>query len=221
MRLLLLFLLLVCLTDVVLAQKSYRGIVVDSVSMSSLSGVHVRLKNSEKGTYTNTAGIFNLTAGPADTLIFSFLGYQSFELPLWLEEDALFIRLREQISMLQEITIRANRMYPNQIVNRTHVAPRKMEGYQALQSPFTYFSKTEKEKRKIYRFVEESNKTQTYVQVITDPVVKEIFTKDYELTDDEYYELLAKFNETYKTIQYATNPEDIMEALHAYFSVMK
>ncbi len=123
--------------------------------------------------------------------------------------------------MLQEITIKATRLYPNQIADRTHSAPRKMDPFQALQSPFTYFSKTEKEKRQIYRFVEQSNKTQTYVQVITDPIVKEIFTKDYELSDEEYYDRLANFNQQYRSIQYATDPEVIMEALHAYFLSME
>lgn len=195
--------------------------VVDSVTMAALSNVHITVKNSSKGTYTNASGIFTLNVNITDTLLFTSLGYQPQELALLLEEDVLFIRLREQVSMLQEITIKATRLYPNQIMDRTHTAPKKMSGYQALQSPFTYFSKTEKEKRQIYRFVEQSNKTQTYVQVITDPIVKEIFTKDYELTDEEYYDRLANFNQQYRSIQYATDPEVIMEALHSYFLSME
>lgn len=217
-----LFFLLLLTTNLNLnAQQGYRGIVVDSVSMVGMSGVYVSIKGSAKATVTNQSGLFTLSATPLDTLVFSYLGYVTLELPLFLEEDALFIRMREQTRMLQEIVIKASRLYPNEILDRTRVAPRKMEGYQALQSPFTYFSKTEKEKRKIYRYVEESNKTQTYIQVITDPVVKEIFTKDYNLTDEEYYDLLASFNQQYRTIQYATSPEDIMEALHAYFGAVK
>ncbi|WP_127124232.1 carboxypeptidase-like regulatory domain-containing protein [Chryseotalea sanaruensis] len=216
-----LFLLLLTLSLSLKGQQSYRGIVVDSVSMAGMSGVYVSIKGSAKATVTNQSGLFTLIATPVDTLIFSYLGYITLELPLFLEEDALFIRMREQTRMLQEIVIKATRLYPNEILDRTRVAPRKMDSYQALQSPFTYFSKTEKEKRKVYRYVEESNKTQTYIQVITDPVVKEIFTKDYELSEEEYYELLASFNQRYRMIQYATNPEDIMEALHAYFDAMK
>ncbi len=216
-----LFLLPLSLSLSLNAQQGYRGIVVDSVSMVGMSGVYVSIKGSAKATVTNQSGLFTLSATPLDTLVFSYLGYVTLELPLFLEEDALFIRMREQTRMLQEIVIKASRLYPNEILDRTRVAPRKMEGYQALQSPFTYFSKTEKEKRKIYRYVEESNKTQTYIQVITDPVVKEIFTKDYNLTDEEYYDLLASFNQQYRTIQYATSPEDIMEALHAYFGAVK
>ncbi len=199
------------------AQQSYSGIVVDSVSMNGMGGVYISVKGNGKATVSNQSGLFTISASTVDTLVFSHLGYVTLELPLFLEEDALFIRMREQVSMLQEITIKAMRLYPNEIADRTRVAPRKMAGYQAMESPFTYFSKTEKEKRKIYRYVEESNKTQTYVQLITDPVVKEIFTKDYQLTEEEYYNLLASFNQRYRSIQYSTDPEEIMEALHAYF----
>lgn len=203
------------------AQQSYRGIVVDSVSMAAMSGVYVSIKGSAKATVTDADGLFTLRATSVDTLVFSYMGYVTLELPLFFEEDALFIRMREQTRLLQEIVIKATRLYPNEIIDRTKTAPRKMAAYQAAESPFTYFSKTEKEKRKIYRYVEESNKTQTYVQVITDPVVKDIFTKDYNLSEEEYYELLAVFNQQYKSIQYATDPEDIMEALHAYFGAVK
>jgi hypothetical protein len=203
------------------AQQTYRGIVVDSATLSGLPNVLVAIKNTQKGVYTNATGSFTLRATSFDTLVFSMLGFKTIELPLFMEEDALLIRMSENVKMLSEITIQATRLYPNEIANRTRQAPRKMAGYQALQSPFTYFSKTEKEKRKIYRYIEESNKTQTFVQVITDPIVKEIFTKDYDLTDEEYYELLAKFNQMYSGMVYATNPDDIMEALHSYFSAAK
>ncbi len=203
------------------AQQTYRGIVVDSATLGGVPNVLVSIRNTQKGVYTNATGNFTLRATAFDTLVFSMLGFKTIELPLFMEEDALLIRLSENIKMLSEITIQATRLYPNEIANRTRHGPRKMATYQALESPFTYFSKTEKEKRKIYRYLEESNKTQTFVQVITDPVVKEIFTNDYDLTDEEYYELLAQFNQTYTSMAYATNPDDIMEALHAYFSATK
>lgn len=221
LKLFILLLFTISLSSTIQAQKTYRGIVVDSITLSGIPNVLVSIKNSQKGLYTNAAGGFTIRAASYDTLIFSLLGYRSIELPLLLEEDALLLRMSENVKMLSEVTIKATRLYPNEIADRTKIAPRKMVAYQALQSPFTYFSKTEKEKRKIYRFVEESNKTQTFVQIITDPIVKEIFTKEYELTDEEYYGLLAKFNQAYKSMQYATNPDDIMEALHSYFSVMR
>lgn len=215
----LLFIILFAISTATYAQRTYRGLVVDSVTMAALPDVHVTIKNSSHGTFTNVSGIFTLSCGVTDTLILTAIGYMPTELPLLLEEEDLFIRMSEQTMVLPEITIKATRLYPNQIADRTHSALRKMDTYQALESPFTYFSKTEIEKRKLYRIVTENNKTQTYVQVVTDPDVKKIFMDDYELTDEEYYDLLAKFNESYKDIQDATNPDDIMEALHSYFTL--
>jgi hypothetical protein len=212
--------LLCCLLNASLAQKNYQGIVVDSVTMQGIPLVHVMNKRNQSTVSTNENGIFKIKAFATDTLIFSMLGYQTIELPLLYEEDVLFIRLRESFQLLQELTIRATRLYPGNIENRTREAPRKpMAPYQAAQSPFTYFSKTEREKRKIYRYIEESNKTQTFVQVITNPEVKKILMDAYELTEDEYYDGLAKFNFMYQDMQYATNPDDIMEALHGFFQM--
>lgn len=145
------------------------------------------------------------------------LGYQPIELPLLYEEDVMLIRLSEQVRLLDEITIRATRLYPNEIVNRTKTAPKRMSAIEGVFSPFDYFWKLEREKRKLARIVEENNKAQTYVQVITDPVVKDIMMKAYDLTELTYYERLSVFNQQHASISYSTDPEEIMESLHAFF----
>jgi len=215
-----LFILGFVITQTTSAQNLYSGMVVDSVTLQGIPLVHVTNKRNQTTVTTNENGIFKIKALAADTLIFSSVGYQTIVLPLLYEEDVLFIRLRESFQLLQELTIKATRLYPGNIEDRTREAPRKpMEPFQAAQSPFTYFSKTEREKRKIFRYIEESNKTQVFVQVITNPEVKKILMDAYELTEDEYYDGLAKFNFTYKDMQYATNPDDIMEALHGFFQM--
>jgi hypothetical protein len=200
-----------------LSQKVFRGIVIDSASFEELPSVVVRVNHSERRTITSVAGEFSILANPQDTLTFSMLGYHVVELPLLFEEDVMLIRLIEQVRILDEITIRATRLYPNEIVNRTKVAPKKMSALEGVFSPFDYFWKLEREKRKLSRIVEENNKTQTYVQVISDPVVKDILMKAYELTELAYYERLAIFNQLHPAVSYFTDPEDIMESLHEFF----
>ena len=129
----------------------------------------------------------------------------------------MLIRLSEQIRLLDEITIRATRLYPNEIVNRTKTAPKRVSALEGVFSPFDYFWKLEREKRKLARIIEENNKAQTYLQVITDPVVKEIMMKAYDLTELTYYERLAIFNQKNTSISYSTDPEEIMESLHEFF----
>lgn len=200
------------------AQKIYRGIVVDSASLNNLPDVHISVKNSSRGAATNTSGSFLISAKPTDTLIFSAIGYHSLELSLMFEEDALFILLRENTLLLSEITIKATRLYPNKIEDRTKVAPRTLSKISAFQSPFDYFWKLEREKRKLSRVIEENNRTLTFRQVITDPDVKAIMMQGYDVDEDRYYQLIEQFNLTHAGVHYFTDPDSIMEALHVFFT---
>lgn len=211
------FIILSCAALPSLSQKIFSGIVIDSVSFEELPGVVIQVKGTERRTISFTTGHFTIAASPQETLIFTMLGYNPVELPLLFEEDVMLIRLGEQILLLDEVTIKATRLYPNEIVNRTKVAPKRMTALQGITSPIDYFWKLEREKRKLARIVEENNKAQTYVQVITDPVVKEIMMKSYRLTELVYFERLAVFNQEHSSISYSTDPEEIMESLHAFF----
>jgi hypothetical protein len=199
------------------SQKMFRGIVIDSASFEELPNTIIHVKNSERRTISSPQGSFTITANENDTLIFTMLGYQPLELALLYEEDVMLIRMSEQVKLLDEITIRATRLYPNEIVNRTKTAPKRMSALEGVFAPFDYFWKLEREKRKLARIVEENNKAQTYVQVINDPVVKDIMMKAYDLTELNYYERLATFNQRHASISYSTDPEEIMEALHTFF----
>ena len=199
------------------SQKIFSGIVIDSASFEELPGVMILVKGTERRTISFTTGYFTIAARPQDTLIFTMLGYQPVELPLLFEEDVMLIRMSEQVRLLNEITIRATRLYPNEIVNRTKTAPKRMSAIEGVFSPFDYFWKLEREKRKLARIVEENNKAQTYIQVINDPVVKDIMMKAYDLTELTYYERLAVFNQQNTSISYSTDPEEIMESLHEFF----
>lgn len=199
------------------AQKLYRGIVVDSASMNNLPGVHVAVKHGAKVTSTDLNGVFVVYANPTDTLMISYVGYLTTEIPLLFQEETLFILLRENKILLSEVVIKAKRLYPNKIEDRTRVKPRTMSGIQGMVSPFDYFWKLEREKRKLSRVIEENNKTQTYVQVVTDPDVREIMKKEYELTDEAYYNLLVEFNRLHRSVHYYTDEDGIMEELHRFF----
>lgn len=201
----------------VCAQKLYRGIVVDSASMNNLLGVHVAIKHAAKGTSTDLNGVFVLYANPTDTLIISYVGYLTTEIPLLFQEETLFILLRENKILLSEIVIKSTRLYPNRIEDRTRVKPRTLGGLDAVVSPFDYFWKEQREKRKLSRVIEENNRTHVYVQVITDPDVKAILQKEYEVNDQTYYGLIERFNQQHTYVQSYTDPDAIMEALHNFF----
>ena len=212
------FLLLLSLGS--FAQTHYRGIVVDSASVSALRDVHVKIKNSARGVTTNANGIFSIDALSTDTLIFTNVGYIYFELPLLFEETALFIRLSEQINVLKEITIRASRLNVSSITRSQRIAPRPMSAAQGIFSPIDYFSRWQKEKRKLLKFIQESDRTLTYLQVVSDQEIREELIEEYDLTESLYYDLLAKFNQQSGAIQYSTNPDEIKKSLKGFLSKM-
>jgi hypothetical protein len=199
------------------AQQLYTGIVVDSAKLTNLPDVHVSVKHSGKITSTSLNGGFMIYASSTDTLLFSSIGYIPLELPLLFAEDALFVLMREDRIFLNEVIIKSTRLYPNKIEERTKTAPRTMSSFEGIFSPFDYFWKLEREKRKLSRIVEENNKTQTFRQVITDPDVKEILMKEYEVSENTYYQMLVLFNQQQSHVHYFTDPDAIMEALHTFF----
>lgn len=65
------------------AQHSVSGTVVDSASDEILPGVNVIVKGTHAGTATGSDGSFSLKARTSqDTLVFTFVGYQSREIPI-------------------------------------------------------------------------------------------------------------------------------------------
>jgi len=199
------------------AQKLYTGIVVDSARLTNLPDAHVSIKHSGKITSTSVNGSFMIYASPTDTLVFSTVGYITLELPLLFAEDALFVLMREDRIFLNEVIIKSTRLYPNKIEERSKTAPRTMSTVEGFVSPFDYFWKLEREKRKLSKIVDENNRTQTYRQVITDPDVKEILMSEYDLTENSYYQTLVQFNQQQGHVHYFTDPDAIMEALHTFF----
>ncbi|MEY4930382.1 MAG: hypothetical protein RI909_1106 [Bacteroidota bacterium] len=199
------------------AQQLYTGIVVDSARLTNLPDVHVSVKHTGKITSSSISGSFMIYASATDTLIFSAVGYMPLELPLLFAEDALFVLMREDRIFLNEVIIRSTRLYPNKIEDRSKVAPRKMSTLEGVFSPFDYFWSLEREKRKLSKIVDENNRTQTFRQVITDPDVKEIMMKEYDVTEDGYYQTLVQFNQQQGHVHYFTDPDAIMEALHSFF----
>ncbi|QOI97234.1 MAG: carboxypeptidase-like regulatory domain-containing protein [Flammeovirgaceae bacterium] len=196
------------------AQLLYRGIVVDSVTLAALPGAHIRIKNSETGTRTNDKGVFSIVAKPADTLVISMIGYNPLELSLLFEESGILIRLTEKVNILNEVTVTASRITE---ITRTYRAPPKPLEVSALGNPFDYFSKWQREKRKLLKVVDENNRTFVYVQVVNDPEVRERLMDEFNLTEPEFYAMLAEFNKQSGNLVYSTDSRQIIEAIKNFF----
>jgi hypothetical protein len=190
--------------------------VADSSSLEAISGVHVKVKNSVQGTVTNRHGRFSIQASTFDTLVFSFIGYKTLEVPLIFEETTLLIRLREKVSLLKEIVITASRLTSSEVTRSKRVLPKVMSDAEGIFSPIDYFSRWQKEKRKLLKMIEESDRTITYLQVVSDQLIREELMETFELTEKQYYDLLARFNQQSGEVQYATDPDVIYVALKSF-----
>lgn len=200
------------------SQNFYHGIVADSITLSNLAGVYINVKGTNRISVSNSNGTFLVSARSTDTLIFRMVGYKPLLLPLFLQEDALFILLSKDQIILQGVVIRGWRLYPHKVKDITIEKPvtKSILTNTGGLAIFDHFWKVERERRKLKKIVDEENKSQTYRQVITDSAVKDIMLKDHHIDETTYYHLLAQFNVEQRMVQYFTDPDAIMVALHEY-----
>jgi len=198
-------------------QRVTHGIVVDSVTLTALPGVHVQIKNSANGTSTNSNGEFYITAKPADTLVLSRIGYVDLVIPLLFEEEDILIRMRERVRMLQEITIKGTRLGESEVVRTNRTVPRKMSTADAFSSPWEYFTRGQRDKRKTVKLINENNRIKTYIEVVHDQLLREEIMDEFGLTEIEFYNTLAEFNKQNDEILYSTDRVEIIVALKNFF----
>lgn len=87
------------------AQMSIKGKVVDKNSQSPLPGVNVVVKGTTNGAVTDFDGIYMISKVNADdVLIFSFVGYNTLEIPVSSDAD-INVELVESAESLEEIVL--------------------------------------------------------------------------------------------------------------------
>ena len=194
-------------------QEVISGIVVDSATFSPLAFVSIKIKNTLRGTSTDAQGNFSLMATQSDSIVISFIGYTSLELPLRDWEPGV-IRLSEKSILLKSVTVQAAPLNPYENMfddENARIAARKL--------PF-YLSKTKKEKRRLNWLREDNVRAQTYVNVvIKNPDIKNNLMAQHKLTEKEYYNLLTQFNEANYTIMYYITAGELVTLINNYFEM--
>lgn len=94
------------------------GHVLDEQTGEHLAFVNVQLKGTNIGTVTDESGHYFLKDLPIgrQTIVFSFVGYETLELPILIEEDKtkeLKAVIREVSQQLNSVVVTANRYPPN------------------------------------------------------------------------------------------------------------
>ena len=195
-------------------QEIMSGIVVDSATFAPLPYVTVQIKGTYRGTSTDVKGKFSVMATRQDTLIVSFIGYETIEVPLndW---DANVIRLADRPTLLKSITIQGEEINPYDGLFDEQDA----EWKKAHKPPPFYYNKWKKQKVNLSRAKAENAKAQTYVSVvIKNPDTKNDLMKKYNLTETEYYNILTEFNQRNYTIMYYLTAPELLSLLNNFYA---
>lgn len=85
--------------------EAITGQVTDATTGEVLPGVNIMIKGTSTGVASDMEGNFSITVPSlSDTLIFSFIGYQTLEVPIN-ERTELFVELQPDIQMLDNIVV--------------------------------------------------------------------------------------------------------------------
>ncbi|WMI68155.1 TonB-dependent receptor [Mangrovimonas sp. YM274] len=87
-------------------QVNIKGFVYDTQELPQpLMGVNIFVKNQAKGTVSNFDGDFELNAQIGDTIVFSMMGFKTFEYLAKESKSKLTISLQEETSALEEVVV--------------------------------------------------------------------------------------------------------------------
>jgi hypothetical protein len=214
----LLALLALVITTVCSAQEvvTVKGIVADSATLKPMGFVNVVVKRNYRGTTTDQNGYFTINAGPNDTIKFSFVGYKTLEFPAKNWEPSV-IMMPEEIRLLKTIHIRGESMGDRyeHLFDQENI---KLKNSQK-KIPF-YVQKEKKEKILVARAKQESIRVKTYVDLLVkNETVKNDLMKKHRLTESQYYDLLAKFNEKNVNIMYYLTDSELLTLLYRFYDI--
>lgn len=193
-----------------------KGVVADSANLRPIPFVNVVIKHTSRGTTTDKSGLFNLQAHPGDTIVFSFIGYHRLELPVRDWEPSVVL-LSEEITVLKSITIQDTRLGDpyEHLFDEQNLLLEKSK----RPLPF-YYSREKKERMLLSRAKKESIRVKRYVDLIVkDETIKKELMKKHRLSDTEYYDILAKFNEKNYTIMYYLTDAELLTLLIRFYDV--
>ena len=213
-------LLLTMVTSLAFGQVRISGIIVDSMSFKSLPNVHIKNKRTQSGLVSDENGFFKISAQPFDTLVFSAVGYFPLEFPVLTDEEDILIMMAEEVTYLQSVLVTGTMIQSPLIREKRQAVMRKPNPLPLASGSgiaFDYFTKAQREKRKLLKLIEANDRVMVYTHLITDPDFKEGILKRHNLSEEGYYELILKFNVTRIGSVEWKDEEEVVEILESYF----
>ncbi len=205
-------------------QKILKGIVVDSITLNAVPNAAVKIKNTSRGTITDAGGIFLIRVRETDTLVISSIGYTRVTIPVNTDDEIMFVRMIEDAIMLKEVTVYGRGEAQKKILPSLKLKSGAAPWGGALPNSgggaavnLDYFSKREREKRKLEKLKAELSSTQTYVEIVTNLAVIDELKDRFSLSDSSFYKILTHFNEQHIEITHSGNQAAILNSLFSFF----
>lgn len=193
---------------------SVKGIVADSATHAPIMFVNVFIKKTTRGTSTDKNGFFSITANPDDTVQFSFVGYKTLEFPVkdW---DPSVILLPEDIIILNNITIRGTALGDPY----EHLFDEENMRLKNANKPIPfYYPKDKKDKILLSRAKKEQERVKNYVNlVVKDDKLRLELMKKHRLSEQEYYDILAKFNAKNYAVMYYLTDSELLTLIYRFY----
>lgn len=214
------------------SQVLIQGMVADSVSFLPLQGVAIKVKDRGTGTLSDSYGQFKITVTKSDTLLFSMVGYKSKKYSAKELTGIVVVYLSMENLLLKPITIESTVQIPD-VDKAEYPGPWKnpsldyarVPGFQGLETFGPGYKSTigwdkffDKEKKKLKKLQVENSKAERYIELVNSADIKAKIMTDYSLTEDNYYRLLAIFNEKNKDIIYELDPESLTSLIFIFYA---
>lgn len=163
---------------------------------------------------------------PGDTLYFTRLGYKTSTRIVIKEELNLTILLSDITFHLNSVTIFGkykpqgyNKWFDNNTMPKPYQNPSVNESFGfGLNGAISYFTKYERERRKLKKLKAEHLATAVFRSLIASDEVKGHFMNLLQLTEEQYYLKIEAFNEEFPESQYLKDKDDIMDLLTYFFT---
>lgn len=227
---------LIAMAEFCRGQTILSGMVADSASMQPLPNVNILNQQTGNRTVSDIRGSFAIQAADSDTLVFSRVGYHSKALPFQHVKEVVIIFLKEEHRMLKPVEIGDKNM-PSWLPKVSAESPwknstddqavRDIPGFQGIQTfgpgyvfkmPGSGFKKEARAKKRLQEVTAENDRARDYIHLVNGPEIKGKMMKDYRLSEEQFYSLLAIFNERNKDFLYKLENHEVIPLLFQFFA---
>jgi hypothetical protein len=214
-------------------ELALEGVVIDSITRQPIPFVAIAAKGRKTSTISNEEGRFSYSCFFGDTIVFLRLGYERKSI-LARNNGQIKVLLKEVPKLLESVTIYGSYKpqgseqwkmavelpyFQNPGARTTNDYMQTIGVGASIGVEFDYFSKEKREKRKLARVQEELDKTRVFREVVENPETKRYLINLFKLTDTEYHQKLAAFNQQMSEAQQAKTKKEVLDLLVSFFAL--